>query len=102
MRRGLLVLAGVLLLAGGVLLLSRLRPSGAEEIAVVEETPAAPARTAEPMVIVDVAGAVAQPGVYRLAAGAPVVAARLPAGGVPRQADLLALRRAAPIPAGMR
>jgi len=102
MRRGLLVLAGVLILAGGVLLLSRLRPSGAEEIAVVEETPAAPARTAEPMVIVDVAGAVAQPGVYRLAAGARVVDALLAAGGMTGEADLLALNKAAPIRDGMR
>ena len=101
MRRGLLVLAGVLLLAGGVLLLSRLRPTGAEEIAVVEETPA-PTRTAEPMVVVDVAGAVARPGVYRLAAGARVVDALLAAGGMTGEADLLALNKAAPIRDGMR
>ncbi len=100
MRRTLLIATGILVLTGGTLLLTRLQPSGPQEL-VVEET-RAPVRTPEPMVVVDVAGAVARPGVYRLAAGARVVDALLAAGGMTGEADLLALNKAAPIRDGMR
>jgi competence protein ComEA len=79
-------------------------PFGARsEAAVVEEKPPpAPQRTVEPMVVVDVAGAVAHPGVYRLQPGARIADALLAAGGMTGEADLFALNKAAPIRDGAR
>src|SRR5262249_7623694 len=51
-------------------------------------------------VIVDVAGAVKQPGVYRLAAGARVEDALQRAGGATRRADLSQVNRAAKLEDG--
>jgi competence protein ComEA len=88
------------LVAGAGLVFARLHASPAD-VAVVEETPP-PARTPEPTVLVDVVGAVAHPGVYRLAAGARVLDALLAAGGMTGEADLIALNKATPLRDGMR
>src|SRR5439155_24723123 len=73
----------------------------APDVAVVEETPT-PTRTPESGVIVDVVGAVAHPGVYRLPAGARVLDALLAAGGMTGDADLAALNKATPLRDGVR
>ena len=52
--------------------------------------------------IVDVVGAVAHPGVYRLPAGARVLDALLAAGGMTGDADLAALNKATPLRDGVR
>lgn len=86
---------------GGIVAVSRLRAPTAipVPVAVVEEktTP-----TPIPPVIVDVAGAVARPGVVRLAYGARVGDAITAAGGITPDADLAALNRAALLRDGAR
>ena len=54
------------------------------------------------MVVVDVVGAIAHPGVVRLPAGSRVLDALLAAGGMTGEADLFALNKAAPLRDGMR
>ena len=68
---------------------------------MVEDLPA-PARSPEPLIVVDVAGAVAKPGVYRLVAGSRIVDALIAAGGMTGEADLAALNKAAPVRDGQR
>jgi len=68
---------------------------------VVEDIPA-PTRSPEPLIVVDVAGAVAHPGVYRLAAGSRIVDALIAAGGMTGEADLAVLNKAAPVRDGPR
>lgn len=73
-------------------------PAVAIEIVPPEGTPSA----APAVVLVDVAGAVARPGVVRLPAGARVQDAIAAAGGPTRQADLVAVNRAAVVRDGER
>lgn len=101
MRRPILILLAIALVAVAVVAVSRLHAGDARPAAVVEDTPA-PTRTPEPHVVVDVTGAVAHPGVYRLSAGSRVVDALLAAGGMTGEADLDALNKAAPIHDGQR
>jgi competence protein ComEA len=54
------------------------------------------------VIVVDVVGAVARPGVVRLPAGARVLDALLAAGGMTAEADLFALNKAAPLRDGAR
>ncbi len=54
------------------------------------------------VIVVDVVGAVARPGVVHLPAGARVLDALLAAGGMTADADLLALNKAAPLRDGAR
>jgi competence protein ComEA len=61
--------------------------------------PAVAAR-GSPTLVVDVAGAVRRPGVYRLARGARVADAVARAGGATRSADTLAVNLAAPLADG--
>lgn len=68
----------------------------------VEVATRSPEPTAPPTVVVDVQGAVARPGVYRLAAGARVADALALAGGLLPEADPAALNRAAPLRDGAR
>ncbi|HKC90396.1 MAG TPA: ComEA family DNA-binding protein, partial [Candidatus Limnocylindria bacterium] len=56
----------------------------------------------EPLIVVDVAGAVAHPGVYRLAAGSRIGDALMSAGGATADADLVALNKAAAVRDGQR
>jgi len=79
----------------------RLHAGGGQAVAVVEDIPA-PTRSAEPLIVVDVAGAVVHPGVYRLVAGSRIADALVAAGGMTPEADQVALNRAAPIRDGQR
>jgi competence protein ComEA len=101
MRRSFLAAGALLVLAIGGVALARLHTGTGEAVAVVEDAPT-PERTPEPMLVVDVAGAVAQPGVYRLPAGARVADALAAAGGMSAEADLFALNKAAPVRDGQR
>ena len=75
----------------------------ASDAAPLVETVAEPSAAPAPVVIVvDVAGAVAHPGVVRLPAGARVLDALLAAGGMTAEADLFALNKAAPLHDGAR
>ena len=60
-----------------------------------------PAPTAQ-IIVIDVVGAIAHPGVVRLPAGSRVLDALLAAGGMTGDADLFALNKAAPLRDGMR
>jgi len=101
MRRPILILLAIALVAVVVLTVSRLHSSGGQVVAVVEDLPA-PTRSPEPLVVVDVTGAVAHPGVYRLAASSRIVDALIAAGGMTGEADLDALNKAAPVRDGQR
>jgi competence protein ComEA len=101
MRRPLVVLAALALIATAGVVVIRMRSPDHQAVAIVEATPP-PTRTPEPLVVVDVAGAVARPGVYRLAAGARIADALLAAGGMTGEADLAALNKAAPVSDGQR
>jgi competence protein ComEA len=101
MRKPLLILLAIAAVAAVALAVARLRAGDGQPVAVVEES-AAPVRTPEPLLVVDVAGAVARPGVYRLAGGSRIVDALLAAGGMTDEADLAALNKALPIRDGQR
>ena len=101
MRRPVLILLAIAVVAVLALVLARLHGGEGQAVAVVEDTPA-PTRSPEPLLVVDVTGAVAHPGVYRLAAGSRTVDALLAAGGMTGEADLDALNKAAPIRDGQR
>jgi competence protein ComEA len=101
MRRPIVILLAIATVAVVALALARLHGGEGQAVVVVEDTPA-PTRSAEPVVVVDVTGAVAHPGVYRLAAGSRTVDALLAAGGMTGEADLDALNKAAPIHDGQR
>lgn len=101
MRKPVLILLGIAALAVASLTTARLRGGDGQTVAIVEETPA-PTRSAEALLIVDVAGAVARPGVYRLAAGSRIVDAIAAAGGMTPEADPVAVNKAAPARDGQR
>jgi competence protein ComEA len=100
-RRPILILFAIAGVALGALTFSRVHASDAQAVVVVEDTPT-PTRSPEPPIVVDVAGAVANPGVYRLAAGSRIADALSAAGGAKDDADLAALNRAAPVHDGQR
>ena len=101
MPRPLFIGIATLVLAGAGLVIARAHADAPPQVTIVEETPA-PVRTPEPHLVVDVSGAVAHPGVYRLPGGSRVVDALLAAGGMTGEADLAALNKAAPIRDGQR
>lgn len=101
MRRPIVILLAIAGVAVGALVLARLHSGAGQAVVLVEDTPA-PTRSPEPAILVDVAGAVAHPGVYRLAAGSRTVDALLAAGGMTGEADLDALNKAAPVRDGQR
>ncbi|HEX9496012.1 MAG TPA: helix-hairpin-helix domain-containing protein [Candidatus Limnocylindria bacterium] len=75
---------------------------GHDDPPAVEAAPdPTPAPTPQ-VIVVDVVGAVAHPGVVRLPAGSRVLDALLAAGGMTGDADLVALNKAAPLRDGMR
>lgn len=95
-----IVLAVVAALAlGAVVAIVRLRTPPPVPIAVVDVTSTP---TPQPVVVVDVAGAVARPGIVRLAYGTRVADAIAAAGGPSPDADLAALNRAALLRDGAR
>lgn len=85
----------------GVLAWVALAPRAEPALEVVVATPS-PEPTAPATVVVDVQGAVARPGVYRLASGTRVADALAVAGGLLPEADPAALNRAAPLRDGAR
>jgi competence protein ComEA len=101
MRRPILILLAIAAVAVGILTLARLHGGDGQAVVVVENTPA-PTRSPEPLMVVDVVGAVARPGVYRLAAGSRIADALIAAGGATEEADLAALNKAAPVRDGQR
>jgi len=95
-RRPVLILVAIAAVAVVALVLVRSRGDDGRAVVVVEDTPA-PTRSAEPSIVVDVAGAVLHPGVYRLPAGSRIVDALTAAGGATDGADLGAFNKAAPV-----
>jgi competence protein ComEA len=98
-RRVLAVLAVCALAAAFV---SRHHAGGATPALRVAPIKAAPARTAPRAIVVDVAGAVAHPGLYRLREGARVADAVARAGGLTRRAERTAVNLAAPVSDGQQ
>jgi competence protein ComEA len=96
-----LILLGIAALAVVALTVARLHGGEGQAVAVVEDNPA-PTRTPEALIVVDVAGAVARPGVYGLAAGSRIHDALLAAGGMTGEADQVALNKAVPVRDGQR
>lgn len=99
MPRPLLLAVPLLAVVGAGMGLA-LRP--ADPPPVIEQSEPAPTATAPAIVVVDVVGAVARPGVVRLPAGSRVLDALLAAGGMTGDADLFALNKAALLRDGMR
>ena len=98
MRRWPVILVPAVVLAGtGLALAARAHDDPPTVEAAVDPTPPPPQ-----MIVVDVVGAVAHPGVVRLPAGARVLDALLAAGGMTGEADLFALNKAAPLRDGAR
>lgn len=101
MRRPVLILLGVAALAVGFLTIARLHGGEGQAVAVVEEA-AVTTPSPAPPIVVHVAGAIANPGVYRLAAGSRIYDALIAAGGMTGDADYVALNQAAPLHDGQR
>ena len=101
MQRPALILLGIGAVAVVALAVTRLHAGDGQAVAIVEDTPA-PTRSPEALLVVDVAGAVAHPGVYRLAAGSRIADALAAAGGTAAEADSAALNKAAPVRDGQR
>jgi competence protein ComEA len=98
-RRVLAVLAACALAA---VLVSRHHAGGATPALRVSPVRAAPARAAPRSIVVDVAGAVAHPGLYHLRHGARVADAIARAGGLTRHAERTAVNLAAPVSDGQQ
>jgi competence protein ComEA len=99
------VAAAVLVcLVAGVFVLRQQRggDAGAAALRVAPLAPAAPARSSSVRrgVVVDVVGAVARPGLYRLPQGSRVANAVARAGGLTRHAERTAVNLAAPVADG--
>jgi competence protein ComEA len=101
MRSPVLILVGIAAVAVVALAITRIHGGDRQVVAVVEDTPA-PTRSAEPLIVVDVAGAVTNPGVYQLAAGSRIHDALIAAGGMTQYADPVVLNKAAPVRDGQR
>src|SRR5258706_9123650 len=99
MPRLLVIIVIVGVSAGALVVVARARTPAPVPIEVVEATPEP---TPPPLIVVDVEGAVARPGVVRLAAGARVADALAAAGGTTADADPAALNKAATLRDGAR
>lgn len=99
MPRSLVIAVIVAVAAGALVLVVRARAAPPVPIEVVEATPEP---TPPPLIVVDVEGAVARPGVVRLASGARVADAIAAAGGTTPDADPTALNKAAALRDGAR
>jgi competence protein ComEA len=98
-RRVLAVLAACALAAA---LVSRHHAGGATPALRVAPVKTGPARAGPRSLVVDVAGAVAHPGLYHLRQGARVADAITRAGGLTRRAERTAVNLAAPIADGQQ
>jgi competence protein ComEA len=101
MRKPILILLPIAAVAVLAFAFARLHHGGAQTVVVVEDTPVS-TRSPEPQIVVDIVGAVAHPGVYRLVAGSRVADALTAAGGATDGADLVAINKAAPVRDGQR
>jgi competence protein ComEA len=99
MPRPVILAVVVAVAAGALVLVIRARTPAPVPI---EVTLATPDPTAPPLIVVDVEGAVARPGVVRLASGARVADALAAAGGTTPDADPAALNKAAALRDGSR
>ncbi|HEY6202447.1 MAG TPA: helix-hairpin-helix domain-containing protein [Candidatus Limnocylindria bacterium] len=99
MPRPLVIAALVAVAAGAFVLVARARTPAPVPVEVVEATPEP---TPPPLIVVDVEGAVARPGVVRLASGARVADALAAAGGTTPDADPAALNKASTLRDGAR
>ncbi len=99
MPRPLVIAVVVAVAAGALVVVVRARTPAPVPVEVVEATPEP---TPPPLIVVDVEGAVARPGVVRLASGARVADALAAAGGTTPDADPAALNKAAALRDGAR
>lgn len=99
MHRWLVIAVPVVALAGSAVALAA---RSADPAPTVEVAPAPTAAATPAVILVDVVGAVARPGVVHLPAGSRVLDALLAAGGMTGDADLFALNKAAPLRDGAR
>jgi len=99
MPRLLVIAVIVAVAAGALVLVARARAAPPVPIEVVEATGEP---TPSPLIVVDVEGGVARPGVVRLASGARVADAIAAAGGTTPDADPAALNKAAALRDGAR
>jgi len=97
--RPLVIAVVVAVAAGALVMVVRARAPAPVPVEVVEATPEP---TPPPLIVVDVEGAVARPGVVRLASGARVADALAVAGGTTPDADPAALNKAATLRDGAR
>jgi len=92
------VLAGVAVLVAGIVLVPRLFQGGKHQVVVpLRASRPAPRAT---QLVVDVAGAVRAPGLYRLGPGTRIADAVAAAGGATRKADTALVNLAAPLADG--
>ncbi len=99
MPRAVVIAAALAVAASALVMVARARTPAPVPVEVVE---AAPEPTRPPLIVVDVEGAVARPGVVRLAADARVADALAAAGGTTPDADPAALNKAATLRDGSR
>jgi competence protein ComEA len=99
MPRPVVIAAIVAIAAGALVMVVRARTPPPVPVEIVEATPEP---TPPPLIVVDVEGAVARPGVVHLAAGARVADALASAGGMTPDADPAALNKAAALRDGSR
>ena len=99
MPRPLVIAVVVAVAAGALVVVVRARTPPPVPVALVEATPEP---TPPPLIVVDVEGAVARPGVVRLASGARVADALAAAGGTTPDADPAVLNKAAALRDGAR
>jgi len=92
--------AAVLVVAGLLLLLHHLHGGGSGHRVVVPLRTAAPAHRAAALLVVDVAGGVRRPGLYRLRQGSRVADAVARAGGPRANAEVALVNLAAPLADG--